>query len=138
VKALNLLLPLIAVCSSAQPAEFAPSYFQTAAEAEASAKTSFAGGDVQVFELGDKKILVYRIFGSGVPEIAYGIYVPEGDGWRSIRWWRPATTAEFQWLEVDSGELFAVGKDSGTRTKIPLEKEGAIQPPQPTAASRRG
>ncbi|WP_221031103.1 hypothetical protein [Actomonas aquatica] len=137
MNALLRALCLIAAGVCAEAADEEPCFFRTTAEAEDYAKSLFAGGEVQVFDLGDEKVLVLRVFGSGVPDIGFWVFAAEEGAWRLASRSMPPIP-EMHRLEVDSGALFIVGEETGTRTKIHPTENEATQSSQPTTASRRG
>jgi hypothetical protein len=89
-----------------------PTSFSTSAAAIAFANQLFAGGKVDIVNVGQQQVLVLQTFGSGVPVVAIGTYLNVGGQWVLASEWRPQVI-QFYTVKEDHGSVVAVGNTTG-------------------------
>lgn len=95
-------------------AQRVPKTFESIAAAEKYAKRLFAGGSSDLLKVANGEVLVLRVYGSGVPDIAIAAYRTAKDGWALAAEWLPETI-EAHIVFVSDGDIVIRGEKTKKR-----------------------
>lgn len=112
---LRPLLKKIAFAEEQTVAQIMPKQFSSLSDVKTYVRTLFAGGKVEVFQIGRENFIVVRKFGSGVPDISFSLYRWQKDIWQYITTFSPmqnGTSFENHEVKIMENRIIVIGATS--------------------------